>query len=133
TTLRTHLKSIIKAENDEVRLKQLAELHRRIRALTGNSGITGMIQIAQMSDALEALLKELHEKPKNINASTLRTVATAIDFLGQLFAQASQPQRETPPATILVVDDEAISRRAITHALEKAKLKSVNVEDPNLA
>ena len=32
-----------------------------------------------------------------------------------------------------MVDDEAISRRAITHALEKAKLGSVNVEDPNLA
>jgi len=35
-----------------------------------------------MSDALEALLKELCEKPKNINASSIRTVALAIDFLG---------------------------------------------------
>jgi PleD family two-component response regulator len=38
-----------------------------------------------------------------------------------------------PPAKILVVDDEAISRRAITHALEKAKLGSVSAEDPNVA
>lgn len=131
--LRALLQAMIKAENETERLKQVSELHRRIRALTGNAGITGMRQIAQMSDALEALLRELHEKPKNLNASTLRTVASAIDFLGFLFAHATQPQRETPPSNILVVDDEAISRRAITHALEKAKLNSVNVEDPNLA
>jgi chemotaxis family two-component system response regulator PixG len=29
-----------------------------------------------------------------------------------------------------VVDDEAISRRAVVYALNKARLKSVNVEDP---
>jgi DNA-binding response OmpR family regulator len=133
SALRSVLKGMIKSENEADRLKQVAELHRRIRALTGNAGIAGILPIAQMSDALEALLKELHEKPKNLNASTMRTVATAVDFLGTLFDQASQPQRELPPAKILVVDDEAISRRAITHALEKAKLGSVNVEDPGVA
>lgn len=131
--LRGLLQGMFKAENETARLKQIAELHRRIRTLTGNAGIVGALQIAQMADALEALLKELHDKPKNLNASTMRTVANAVDFLGFLFDHAGQPQRETPPAHILVVDDEAISRRAITHALEKARLKSVNVEDPNLA
>ena len=47
--------------------------------------MAGLFHIAQLTDALEALLKELYEKPKNINASTLRTVASAIDFLGVLF------------------------------------------------
>jgi DNA-binding response OmpR family regulator len=131
--LRSQLKNIVKSEHEADRLKHVGELHRRVRALTGNAGIAGMIPIAQMSDALEALLKELHEKPKNLNASTTRTVATAVDFLGTLFDQAGQSQREIPPARILVVDDEAISRRAVTHALEKAKLASINVEDPNVA
>src|SRR6185503_15965193 len=36
-------------------------------------------------------------------------------------------------ANILVVDDDALSRRAITYALEKARLKSINVEDPKVA
>src|SRR5262249_46821169 len=76
-------------------------------------------------------LKELFEKPKNINPSTLRTVATAIDFLGVLFERGLAPHRqELPQTNILVVDDEAISRRAVTYALEKAKLKSVRVQDP---
>jgi DNA-binding response OmpR family regulator len=132
-SLRGFLKGLAKAEQETDRLKQVAELHRRIRALAGNAGIAGMLLIAHLSDALEALLKELHEKPKNLNPSTIRTVATAVDFLGVLFDRASGPQIETPPTRILVVDDEAISRRAITHALEKAKLGCVNVEDPNVA
>jgi CheY-like chemotaxis protein len=36
-------------------------------------------------------------------------------------------------AAILVVDDEAISRRAISHSLEKARLKSQCIEDPAAA
>jgi DNA-binding response OmpR family regulator len=130
-TLRGLLQGMIKADSEALRLKQVHELYRRIHALTGNAGLAGMLQIAQMADALEALLKELYEKPKNITSSTLRTVASAVDFLGILFERGSLPeQQELTSANILVVDDEAISRRAITYALEKAKLKSVNVEDP---
>src|SRR5206468_2977519 len=81
-------------------------------------------------DALEALLKELAEKPKNMNASTLRTVASSIDFLGILFLAGNPKQQDAPEARILVVDDEAISRRAVTYALEKAKLKAVAIENP---
>jgi PleD family two-component response regulator len=80
------------------------------------------------------LLKEIYEKPKNINTSTLRTVAAAVDFLGVLFDKGTQPDRQEMPASkILVVDDDAISRRAIVYALEKARLKSVNVELPEQA
>jgi DNA-binding response OmpR family regulator len=132
--LRARLQGLAKAEPEAARLKQLQDLYRRIHALTGNAGLAGFLPISQMADALEVLLKELHEKPKNITPSTLRTVASAIDFLGMLFDRASldQPQ-EMPPGNVLVVDDEAISRRAITYALEKAKLKSTSVEDPHAA
>jgi DNA-binding response OmpR family regulator len=134
TALRTALKNLIKADNEMARLGFVQELYRRVHALTGNAGVAGMMLIAQMADATEALLKELYEKPKNINASTLRTIANSVDFLGVLFERGTLPDRqEVLPASILVVDDEAISRRAVTYALEKAKLKSVSVEDPNIA
>jgi len=133
-TLRTLLQGLVKADSEIVRLKQVHELYRRIHALTGNAGIAGLVQIAQMADALEALLKELYEKPKNITASTMRTVATCVDFLGFLFENCTLPEKqEVPAANILVVDDEAISRRAVTYALEKARLKCVAIEDPNTA
>ena len=132
--LRTGLQNLIKADEEVARLKHIYELYRRIHALNGNAAIAGLTSIAQMSGALEALLKELYEKPKNINPSTLRTVAAAMDFLGLLFERNTEPEKQAvPPSNILVVDDEAISRRAIVYALEKAQLQSVNVEDPNAA
>ena len=77
------------------------------------------------------MLKELCEKPKNINASILHTVAAAVDFLDFLFEHGTKPDKqEIPPASILVVDDEALACRTITYALKKAQLQSVSVEDP---
>jgi CheY-like chemotaxis protein/HPt (histidine-containing phosphotransfer) domain-containing protein len=132
--MRTLLRGLIRAETETARLNQVQELYRRIHSVAGNAGIVGMPHIARMADSLEALLKELCEKPKNITASVLRTVASGIDFLGALFEQRGALDRlESSPPTVLVVDDEAISRRALTYALEKAKLKSVNVADPNVA
>jgi CheY-like chemotaxis protein len=133
SAIRTQLQSIIKTENDAARLQQLNHLHRRIRSLSGNAGMVGFKQIARLADPLEALLKELFEKPKNINASTLRTVASAVDSLSTLFEQRSNPGKDLTSARILVVDDEAISRRAVTHALDKAKLQSVSVDDSTRA
>jgi CheY-like chemotaxis protein len=134
SVLRTHLQAMVKADNEATRLKEAQELYRRVHAITANAGMVGLGMIAQMADALEALLKELYEKPKNLNASAMRTVASAVDFLAILFKNALDPKKQDfPTANILVVDDEAISRRAITYALEKAKLKSVSAEDPHAA
>jgi CheY-like chemotaxis protein len=134
TTLRAALMNLSRANDEVLRLKQIYELHRRVHALSGNAGIAGLFLIAQMGAALEALLKELYEKPKSINASTLRTVAAAVDFLGLLFQNALAPDRQdVGAANILVVDDEPISRRAIIYALEKAQLPSTGVDDPGQA
>jgi len=130
-TLRQMLQVVIKSDNDEARIKQLQELSRRVHGVSANAGITGLLDIARMADAVEALLKDLHDKPKNINPSTLRTTASAVDFLGILFERdLSRATPETVPGDILVVDDEAISRRAVSFALEKAKLKCTSLEDP---
>lgn len=134
TSMRAGLQLLVKAENDVARIKHVYELYRQVHALNGNAGIAGLVQIAHMASAFEALLKELYEKPKNLNASSLRTIASAVDFLGFLFQNGTLPDRqEIPVSKVMVVDDEAISRRALVYALEKAKLKSVNVEDPREA
>lgn len=129
-SFRALLQCIIKTEAEAGRLSYICDLCRRVHALTGNAGLAGSAQIAQLSDALEVLLRELYEKPDNINASTLRTVAAGIDLLGVLFDRAGLPARTYLPANILVVDDDPISLRAVTFALEKAKLKSMGLQDP---
>ena len=132
-TLRKLLQDFTKAPDDASREPHLLELYRKVHSLTGSAGIAGFSSISQLTAALEVLLKELHEKPKNINASTLRTVAHSIDFIGELFKAETPQNGDSPPANILVVDDEILSRRAVTYALEKASLKSINVEDSGVA
>jgi CheY-like chemotaxis protein len=133
-TLRADLKNLTKADRQTEQIQQIHQLYDRMRALTGNAGIVGLVQIAQMSAAMEALLKELYEKPDSVNTSTLRTVVGAVDFLGFLFESGIAPDKqELPVASILVVDDEPISRRAIIYALEKAYLKYVEVGEPKTA
>src|ERR1017187_6015973 len=84
SSFRALLQCIIKTEDEASRLSYICDLCRRVHALTGNAGLAGAAQIAQLSDALEVLLRELYEKPDNINASTLRTVAAGVDLLGVL-------------------------------------------------
>ena len=134
TTLRGAAQGLIKTENQEARLNHLQDMYRCVHSLTSNAGMAGLLVIAQMSDAVEALLKELRERPQDLTVSTLRTVTSAVDFLGTLFKDGIQSDRQKwPPASVLVVDDEAISRRAVTYALEKAKLKPETTEDPQRA
>ncbi|MDI9372700.1 MAG: response regulator [Verrucomicrobiota bacterium] len=129
-TLRSLLRELNQAGDETARLKPLGELYRRIHALTGNAGIAGVPHVARLSDALEALLKELCETPRNINASTLRTVALAVDGLAPLGEQSVPPnQPQTSAPRVLVVGHETLSRRALVYALEKAKLDSVNIDD----
>jgi DNA-binding response OmpR family regulator/HPt (histidine-containing phosphotransfer) domain-containing protein len=132
--LRQGLQELLKSQDGPARLEAVLDLYRKVHALTGAAGMAGLYTISQMAAALEVLLKELHEKPRNINPSTLRTVAQAIDFIGELFAKGVEAEQAQPSSTaILVVDDEILSRRAIAYALEKADLKCVSVEDPCLA
>jgi len=132
--LRAGLQSLIKSNNETTQLKDIHELYRRTHALAGNAGLAGFTHVSQMSAAVEALLRELYEKPKSINTSTLRTVAAAVDFLGFLFERGKRPDNPEPPAVkILVVDDEPISQRAVVYSLEKAQLPSTSTADPNAA
>jgi CheY-like chemotaxis protein len=132
--MRAALQSLIKSDTEAARLEHIHELYCRIHRINSNAGIAGLVLIAHLAAALEALLKELCEKPKNINASILHTVAAAVDFLDFLFEHGTRPDKqEIPTASILVVDDEALACRTITYALKKAQLQSVSVEDPNAA
>lgn len=105
-----------------------------VHALTGHAGSAGFSPIAHLCSALEALLKELHEKPHKIGPSPIRTVAQAIDALAQLFERAHFPQSEDPRAPlVLVLDDDVFARGALCSALDKANLRSISVDDPAVA
>lgn len=132
--LRGLLQTFIKSEGDTARMPNLFTLYRRVHSVTSNAAVAGLNSISRMASAIEALIKELYEKPRHITPSTLRTLAHALDFLSLLFENQGGLDRDPgSPPNILVVDDDAISRRAVILALEKAQLKCVSVDDPDTA
>jgi DNA-binding response OmpR family regulator/HPt (histidine-containing phosphotransfer) domain-containing protein len=134
TALRRLLQGFTQAPDPAVRQGQLQEFYRKVHALPACAAMAGLNQVAQMSAALEALVREMMEKPKNINPSTQRTIGLTIDFLGGLIQHENLGETDDlSKVRVLVVDDEIISRRAVTYALEKVGLKSVAVDEPNVA
>lgn len=134
SVLRKRMQEFSKAQDDASRMEYLLELYRKVHSVTSSAGIAGLYNISQISAAVEVLLKELYEKPKNINASTMRTVAHSLDFISELLNRGNDGEFIDPNGiNILVVDDEILSRRAITYALEKANIKPVSVEDAQMA
>lgn len=133
-SLRKMMSEFSKTTDEAVKVEQLLNLYRKVHGLTGSAGLAGLHNISLLSSALEVLLKELYDKPKNVNASTLRTVASSVDFVFELFQKAPKSNLlDRKPVEILVVDDEILSRRAVSYALEKAGLKAASVEDPQAA
>jgi len=128
--LRNGLHILAKKTDDRTRADQLEKMLTVAHGLAGAS-VVGLSAMGQFADALEALLKELYDHRQSLNQSTLRTLASSVDFLDFLAQQGVAAERtRTVAPRILVVDDELLSRRAITHALERAKLTCTDVEEP---
>jgi CheY-like chemotaxis protein len=101
--------------------EKLAALAVQVLALKTRSALPELLPAWQMASALEGLLKQLTDRPDNINASTLRTVAQGIDLLAQLCVPELRADLATnPPIQVLVVDDDPISRMVLTSTVKKA-------------
>jgi CheY-like chemotaxis protein len=128
--LRASHQVFAKTDQEHVQRAELSDMHRRVRSLACSAGLLGFREMAQMANALEALLIELHARPNKITPSVVRTVAQAIDTLASLFDKTTNlPTELSVPPKILVVDDEIISREMICSALGKANLTSVSLDD----
>lgn len=130
--LRLSIQALGKAATETDRSTHTQDLYRRIRRLTSTAHLAGLADFAQLTEAMEALLVELHQKPTATNASTLRTLAAAVDCLPVLFA-SDGASKKASQAQLLIVDDDAISRRAIAQALTQAKLKYTESDNPESA
>jgi CheY-like chemotaxis protein len=87
-----------------------------------------------MASALEGLVKQLTNKVGNVNPSTLRTVAGAVDLLDDLCKPGVKANLLTsPPLRLLAVDDDAICRQAVSLALKKALNKPDLAENGDMA
>jgi CheY-like chemotaxis protein len=101
--------------------KLLISLSTEVASLKGKASAPELLPIWQMACALEGLVNQLIQKTTNINSSSLSTCAQALDLQGALGMPGLRPDLAiTPAARLLVVDDDPVSRKAVSLALKKA-------------
>ena len=122
--------NFLKTEDRTAKIAAAGELYRHIHALTGSAGMVGADIIARISAAYEALLKEMHDKPGNINVSTTRTSTQTLFIISALLEKAATlPHLTSFDPVVLAVDDEEISRKAVMLSIEKAGVRGVACEN----
>lgn len=113
---------------------RLEAFYRHVHRLTGIAAMCSSESISNFAACLEALLHELLTKPDSFRPSTLKTLAAAVDVLCRMFSEAGR--YECPMishAMALVIDEDVESQRAMTMALQKARLHAMCASDADSA
>lgn len=133
-TLRCSLEELQGTPTLDDQLACLREMYRRVHALTGNAGMAGLGVVSHLSAVFEALLQDVCETPAYLNACSLQTISQTLEFLNQLIALGTSIEPlEMSRSTVLVVDDEAISRRVMMYAVDNAHMNPVCARNSRLA
>jgi CheY-like chemotaxis protein len=132
--LRARHQALVRAESESSRQTLASEMEKSCRALANTLKISGLIAACRFGEAVASLMGDIAERPRDVSSDTLRTAAQALDFL-QTICQAGKAANTSDPGAgaVLVVDDEPISRRAVSAALERVGLKSTAVHQPSMA
>jgi CheY-like chemotaxis protein len=112
-------------------LIRLEDLRRKAGFLTHMTAMAGWHRIAQLSNALEALLYELQLKPEALVESSRHTIATAVELLAEGLQGSNVADEQCQsPAYVLIVDDDAVSARTLVTTLARGDVTAVAVADP---
>ncbi len=119
--LRKIFSEISRAVDDNARQQILLEFQQQVTALKDSARMTGLRPFWLLACALEGLLKQLCKNAADVTPSALGTAAGAVDLLEVLAVPGLNPDLATePPVKLLAVDDDPVSRLAISFALKKA-------------
>lgn len=112
----------IKNKTKEADLREeLTSICVELQNLKASSAVSQMRLVWQMTRALEGLLKQLDNRITCVTLSSLRTVRKGVELLDELCStQAASDAFTTPAIRVLGVDDDAISRYALSWAIKKA-------------
>jgi DNA-binding response OmpR family regulator len=119
-TLRNLFAGISRSPEPAARKKSLEGLNADVETLKARLAAFDLIPAWQVACGLEKLLAQLAEKPANITPSALRTAAAALVLLEDLCVPDIRTDLGNNPAVhFLAVDDDPISRRAVSMSLKK--------------
>jgi CheY-like chemotaxis protein len=119
--LRRIVEELSDVTNPAVKDDLLRRAVQEAQALKTRSESPECALVWKTAATLEALLNQLVAKPRSVSQSTLRTATAALDLIEELSESPTRPDlAERPPIRVLAVDDDPISRHAISFTLKKA-------------
>lgn len=129
--MRHCLPGLVASAPDE---KMLRSLWTLVHGFAEKAALMKHKPLAQIAAAFDLMMCDLNEMPEQLNASTLRTIGQAIDFLGTLSAPGTMGRmKDTATSRIVVVDDEDSTLQFITAAMQLAGLKNECYQTPAAA
>jgi len=124
-------REFLESADVSIQLLRLEDLCRKIGSLTHMTSMTGWYRLAQLSSAFEALLYELPLKPGALNDCVRHTISATVTLLADCLGRSNQADEQCfVPTTVLVVDDDAVSTRALVITLDRARMVTASVSDP---
>ncbi|MGH7969784.1 MAG: hypothetical protein ACREIC_13755, partial [Limisphaerales bacterium] len=133
-TQRKLLHDIQQESGGSARQNLIKNLHFEMGVLIDEAGFPELLPVWQTASAMEGLLRQLTEKVTNVTPSTLRTLAGGLEILDKLCVPGLSPNLLTDrPLRFLVVDDDLISRQALSVSLQRAFSKPDLAEDGETA
>jgi CheY-like chemotaxis protein len=118
--LRAQLKEFGTASEPAVRHELLSHLYIGARALASDAEQAELRSLVRFCTAFLALFRKLLEAPDSFAPHLLETADAALNTLEALCRSRLNPDLFSPPISIMVVDDDAICRRALSGALQLA-------------
>ncbi|HTL16853.1 MAG TPA: response regulator [Patescibacteria group bacterium] len=120
TTVRALFLDLNRTTDEKARQEILSDLLTAVRGLRKGLRVSAAYSVGQMASALEALLSKLTAQKESLSASAMRTLAGAIDLLPALCSPGVRSDLASNPViSLLAVDDDAVSRHALTCALKR--------------
>jgi CheY-like chemotaxis protein len=116
--LHRHLQAMGSAENSGARQQALGKFYVRIQPIVAETERAGLHSATSVGFALENLVKKLLQHPDWNTVSALSTTAAALGLFEELASSGTDKKLANPALKILVVDDDPISRRALSNALQ---------------
>jgi DNA-binding response OmpR family regulator/ribosomal protein L34E len=124
----------IKAPNSEASQSHLSGLHQRVHLLNTSAAQAGCARVILLTNAFDALLSGIKDKPSTVTPSVLQTIAQAVDCLDGLLKNTDgYSVGPAFQAKVLVVDDDTVCNHVNVTSLKRVNFDAVGVKDPAAA
>ena len=122
------------ARDQASRVSSFEKFYKCIASLRAEAAQCELSGLVRLLDPLERRARQLRDDVENAPVASRQVVANAIDLLAGMTHQVSElPALNRICATALVMDDESVSRKAITLGLEKAQIRVTPVDSGDAA